>query len=185
MDEKKLQEIERLLSKDALKDNLAKAGVYSVGYTFLEYSLIVRLRRFLTGARESDEFYEQEVLSRHESKLIASCLWFKDRGVLTDGDITDIRQLRKHRTDIAHQLLNILLNTEVQVDGDKLATLFALLSKIDRWWLMEIEIPGNEDFDGQEIDPEQVRSGQMDTLRLLIQSVYNLDTFPALTKSIQ
>jgi hypothetical protein len=174
MDEK-LREVERLLNKDVLKDNLAKAGVYSVGWEFLQYSLIQRPKRFFTMARESDDYYKAEVLSRHEnSPLIASCLWFKQRGVLTDADISDIRQLRKHRTDIAHQMLTVLLNTEVQVDEGKLAKLVSLLGKVDRWWLLEFEIPANEEFDGQEIDPQKVRSGQMDTLWLLIQSVYDL-----------
>jgi len=67
MDEEKLRAIERLLNKDVLRDNLAKAGVYSVGWEFLRYSLVERPKHFFKLGRVSDDEYRHEVLSRHES----------------------------------------------------------------------------------------------------------------------
>ena len=71
-------------------------------------------------------------------------------------------------------MLNVLLNVEVQVDEEKLQTLFALLCRIDRWWLLNFELPSQEQFDGQVIDSNELRSGQMETLWMLIASVYDL-----------
>jgi hypothetical protein len=176
MDKAAFDRLERLFHKDVLKDNLAKAGVYCVGYEFLKYSLVERPKGFFTMAgSKSDDDYKSEILRRHQSPLTASCLWFEEQGALTDEDIRDIDNLRKYRNVIAHELLNVLLGTEVQVDEEMLGKLFALLCKIDRWWLLNFEIPPQEDFDGQDIDPIEVRSGQMETLWFLITSVYNFE----------
>ena len=174
MSQDEIEKLKHLLSRDALRENLARAGVYMIGWEFLKNSLIQRPKElFTTCGLMPDDEYRAEILSRHKSSLMASCLWFKERGVLTDGDIKDIPDLRNYRNVIAHEVLNVLLNTKAQVDEEKLAKLFALLCRIDRWWLVEIEISSNEGFDGQEIDQNEVRSGQMETLWMLINSVYD------------
>src|SRR5579871_1056444 len=147
MDKATLDKLERLLHKDVLKDNLAKAGVYGVGYEFLKHSLIETPKSFFTMAgTDSDEQYKKEILCRHKSALIASCLWFKEHGVLTDEDIAMIVELRNYRNVIAHEVLNVLLNVQVQVDEEKLGNLFALLCKIDQWWLLNFELPSHQEF---------------------------------------
>jgi hypothetical protein len=36
-----------------------------------------------------------------------------------------------------------------------------LLSKIEKWWIIEFEIPSNPDFDGKEINSDEVSSGNV------------------------
>ncbi len=132
----------QLLSKEALKDNLAKAGLYALAYELLKNSLIEKPRGFFAGRdSEPDDRYKAEVLSKHESKLIASCMWFQENGVITEAEVQEVRRLREYRNYIAHELPNVLLDTEQQVDPNKLICLFQILCKIDRWWIAEIEIP--------------------------------------------
>jgi hypothetical protein len=48
-----------------------------------------------------------------------------------------------------------------------------LVAKIDRWWIREVEIPSNPDFDDQNldtIDDSEITSGNMVFLQLLIQT---------------
>jgi hypothetical protein len=163
----------RLLSKDVLKENLAKAGLYVLAYEALKDTIIDRPKGFFTMGRSTNE-YEEVVLNLHPKKnpLFASLRWWQQAGVLTEQDFQEFLQLRKHRNEIAHTLPKVLLNTDIQVDERKLVTIYQLLVKIDRWWLMEIEIPCNEDFDGQEIDPSEVQSGYMHFLGYLITVLY-------------
>jgi len=46
-----------------------------------------------------------------------------------------------------------------------------LLIKVDRWWIREIEIPTNPDFDDQEIDEDEISSGNMLLLSLIFDVV--------------
>ncbi|HXA04639.1 MAG TPA: hypothetical protein VNY30_07365 [Bryobacteraceae bacterium] len=169
--------MKRLLSREVLKENLCKAALYLIGYEMLTESIIRRPEGFFTmGGAEAQTRYKTKVLSLDRDKLIASCKWFEKSGVLTAEEIEEIRAIRKHRTDIAHEMPNVILNADQQVDELKLASMYRLISKIDRWWLMEIEIPCDEAFDGQEIDPSDVKSGKMEFFKLLIASVYGHDS---------
>jgi hypothetical protein len=107
-----------------------------------------------------------------KSEFIASCIWFQKNEVLTADEVKEIRQIRQHRTDIAHEMPNILLNPLTQVDEAKLMRIHELVSKIDRWWITEIEMPCNEEFDGQKVDSTEIKSGRMRFLEHLISAVY-------------
>ena len=43
-----------------------------------------------------------------------------------------------------------------------------LLHKIEKWWIINVEIPTNPDFDGEDIDEDAVVAGRVITLRLLV-----------------
>jgi hypothetical protein len=44
-----------------------------------------------------------------------------------------------------------------------------LIEKLDRWWIMEVEVPSNPAFDGKEVDPSGVASGRVLMLKGLLQ----------------
>jgi hypothetical protein len=179
MDHDTTTKLMRLLSKEVLKDNLAKAGLYALAYEMLKNSIIERPKSFFTMGGEPDDHYKAEVLSKHKDWLVASCLWFQENGAISEEEANDVLQLREHRNYIAHELPNILLNPDVQVDEKKLIRLFELLCKIDQWWITEFEIPTNPDFDGQHISPAEIRSGSMEFVWYLIRVVYGLDELTA------
>jgi hypothetical protein len=178
VDREKSEKLRRLLSASVLKENLAKAGLYTLAYECLVYSLVQRPKKWLTMCGTGpDDRYRAEILNLYPgSPFVASCLWFQQMGVLTAEEVNEIRRIRKHRTDIAHEPINVLLDTEVQVDEAKLFSIFSLLSKIDRWWLSEFEIPANPDFDNAYIDPAELRSGNMEFLSYLIWVVCGKET---------
>jgi len=163
----------RVLDKDVLTENLAKAGLYSLAFQMLQDSIIQRPEGFFTMGEPTKQSYKTKVLDLNpDSKLFASCRWWQQQGVLTEQDIQEFRQLRQHRNEIVHALPNVLLNPDIQVDERKLTTIYQLLCKIDRWWIMEIEIPTNEDFEGQDIDAPGWRSLNMEFLSYLIGALY-------------
>lgn len=171
--QEKQEKVLRLLDKRLLTENLAKAGLYALAYQMLQDSIIKRPEGFFTMGEATKEHYKAVVLDLNpDSKLFASCQWWQQQGVLTEQDIQEFRQLRQHRNEIVHALPNVLLSPDIQVDEHKLITIYQLLCKIDRWWIMEIDIPTNADFDGQDIDASEVRSGNMEFLGYLIRVLY-------------
>lgn len=165
--EKQLVDLLYLLSPDVLKENLAKAGLYLVSYEFLKTSIMSQLKGYLTlWGSKSDEDHRSQVLKKHESPFIACCLWYQEERALTAEDVEEVKRIRKHRTDIAHEMHNVLLNPQTQVDESKLMGIYRLLSKIDRWWITEVY------WDGRGIRPSGAMSGRMIFLERFIAAVY-------------
>ena len=175
MDAQTVEKLGHLLSREVLKENLAKAGLYSLAFELLKRTIIERPRGFFTmSGLVATDHYKTEVLANEgKDTLIASCRWFEREGVLTAEEIEEIKQLRLHRNNIVHELPNVIFNPKVQIEDAKLTKILHLLSKIDRWWIIQFEIPINEEFDGQEIDPSEVRSGSAEFLEYLIGIVYD------------
>ncbi len=44
-----------------------------------------------------------------------------------------------------------------------------LLHKIEVWWIANVEIPTDPDFDGREIDEDGIVSGPIMTIKLLLE----------------
>ena len=45
----------------------------------------------------------------------------------------------------------------------------ALVQKIEKWWIINVEIPTNPDFDGKDIDEDGIISGPSWVMQLLVQ----------------
>jgi len=176
MDEEHARTLLHLLSKDVLKSNLAKAGLFALAYELLKDSIIERPKDFFTmcGVR-NDGTYTKEVLSKHPNRLIASCRWFQENGAITADEVAEVIEFREHRNYIAHELPNVLLGARSHIQEAKLVRLFEILCKIDRWWISEVEIPTNPDFDGKEVRASEIRSGSMEFISYLISVVYDLE----------
>lgn len=106
------------------------------------------------------------MLDRDRSPVYASLIWLLDRGVLEEADLDQFERLKLCRNKLAHDLASVSLGTAT----DHL-TLFPvmleLLSKIERWWIVNVEIPINEDLDGAEIDEAGIVPGRVMTVRIL------------------
>jgi hypothetical protein len=50
-----------------------------------------------------------------------------------------IRDARKQRGDLAHEMPNVLLRSGEQVDIDGLKRICELAYRIDEWWLVNVE----------------------------------------------
>ena len=89
--------IVNLLSRDVLKQNLAKAGLYALAYEMLKNSIIERPKGFFTLGGQKTAEYRTEVLSKHTNVLIASCRWLQENGAITEEEINEVLQFRDYR----------------------------------------------------------------------------------------
>jgi hypothetical protein len=99
--------------------------------------------------------------------------------VFSEEDVALSRQIREHRDEIAHDIPRFLGTADGVIRIELLETIFVLLSKIDKWWIREIEIPANPDFDDRQLteeDYESSMSGSMIFLSLMIPIAFGDDS---------
>jgi hypothetical protein len=172
----------KFLNPESLTQNLTRAAIFITCWEMLKEAVLEQPRDFFTHEWRDGEgipspTYKTDVLSLSRDPLIASALWFRDQHAITDDDIQLLRVLRTHRNDIAHELPKFLGSKEFDVQLDLLNGILQLVEKIDKWWIQNIEIPTNPDFDGRELTQEVldgVTSMRMVFINLLV-SVANGD----------
>ena len=145
------EELLRLIHPDTLKENLVRAAVYIIAYEFLENLLRDRLEDFYGYAGDgswdvkreklkSGKKYAMEVRAKDKDDLfVASCRWFEEEKVLTSDDVEFIKEARKQRGNLAHEMPSVLLRSGEQVDIHGLKRICELAYRIDEWWLVSVE----------------------------------------------
>lgn len=175
--EKAFRSWAKLLNPEELRSNLVRASIYLTAYELLHQALIEPLKGFFSYGFDADgtflgEEYRTKVLSLHKKPFFASAIWFRDSGALTNDDLDRIREIRDHRNFVAHHIPEILGSIDSKVRSDLLVSVAEIVRKIDVWWIREIEIPTNSDFDAaavDEIDTAGIFSMRMAILDLLLQ----------------
>ena len=163
----------KFLNPESLRSNLILASLYLAAYETLKNSIIDQIKSFFTFEKSAqqegiDTKYAADVMSLDKSPLRASALWLERQCVIDAHDMAKLDAIRKHRNDIAHSLPRFVSTVESHVDLSLLQAILELVAKVDRWWLMEFEIPSNSDFDGKNIDSSNCQSGNMIFLGMLI-----------------
>lgn len=165
---------EKFLNPQKLKRNLISASVFLAAYELLKQSLIEQLRGFYSteldasgGWRISEE-YRTEVLALDKREMVACSKWFLKVGALGADDLVVLKELAEHRNFIAHELPEII-GASNEVSLLHMRCIYAVTSKIDNWWIREIEIPVNPNFDGREFTEEEL-SGCF-SMRVMIMSL--------------
>ena len=163
----------KLLHPKALKSNLIVVSLFIVSFELLVQSIVKQLRSLYwcgfdkNGPRISPN-YDRNVLALHKNKLTASLLWLKSNRAIDDADIDLVDRIRHHRNALAHEMPKFLASSEAEVDVDLLVAMHDLICKIDRWWIREIEIPVHLDLQDKEINDEEIQSGNMMMLSMLL-----------------
>lgn len=173
MDSEIKQGWENYLDPERTRATLLSASIFIAGFESLQNSIVEHLRYFFfTGFDESgDKFdpqYQADVLARNRSPVYASLEWLKDRKAIDQADINSYDRVKACRNKLAHELLSTLTTTGLPGEYEACFNeMIALLHKIELWWITEVEIPTNPDFDGQEIDRDGIMPGPIMHMRLL------------------
>jgi hypothetical protein len=113
--------------------------------------------------------YQSKVLSKDKNQLNASLQWLRENDAIDDEDLATFEKLRITRNLLAHQLFAVVTGQVESAHEAQFDSLVALLRKIGVWWIVNVEIPTNPNFDGQEIDEEAIVPGAVLSLQMLIQ----------------
>ena len=182
----------KLLNPEELKENLIQCSTFITAWEILKEAIVVPIlwfytNGFITNDSNDKKFtrpkYHKEVMeldTRKKNKDVvhASCLWLRKNNVIDDADIQMISDIREHRNLVTHEMIKVLGSVKVQVKLELLDNLIDILNKIDRWWIIEVEIPTNPDFtaiDFDTIDYDGILSGRMMVLQLISKVAYGDD----------
>ena len=91
---------------------------------------------------------------QHANKEFRAALhWFCDLGAITEDEFHDIERIYALRNDIGHELLQIIADdNKSPIKLDDVLTTFSVYLKVVRWWVKEVEVTTDPDFDQERYD---------------------------------
>ncbi|MGO4891840.1 hypothetical protein [Flavobacterium sp. W21_SRS_FM6] len=168
---------QKLLHPKLLKRNLITASLYLSAYEVCKNSIIEKPKIFFSDGIVEEklnlEEYKKEVLSLAKSPLEATLLWFKSHGAIDDNDINGFKESRKLRNDIAHELPLYISESDRNIDQSAYESLLEVTHKVGVWWLINFELPINPDYDCQEIDENEIKTGTLIMLQMIMDIAYD------------
>ncbi len=169
---------QKFINPQTLRKNLVAASIFITAYEMMRDALVGQLRQFFTNDWRSDETwapsqeYTEKVLALDKREVVACALWFKNSGALSEEDLALLKKIANHRNEIAHELPALITTDGRDVSIALLRSIHHLTSKIDNWWIRNVEVPTNPDFDDRyptEKELDEAVSLRMIFMSLLIQ----------------
>ena len=175
-----------LFDMDVLKDSIQMVALYVTVYELLESTVVSKPKDFYTVIDWDDKAkreYREHVLSLYDPKaipgingrrkdIICSLLWFKQSGAIDDDDLRVFVASKQLRNTLAHNMFQAIAE-----GGSKLVKqftqMYALFCKIERWWIMEIELPISGEYEPDKVDADGVQSGHMVVLNCILDILAN------------
>jgi len=190
MDNEKFQKAKRDIKKNSipetLKRNLINASLILTAYELMKYSLIDKVKGFF----EFDKEHIPESYNEHKNEiekirkklpkefqkypLLIYARWFKEHEALSEVDFNNLVRIWRYRNRIAHELIEFLVDSDFELEVKYLFEIRDIVEKADIWWVKEVEIPINPDFDQVEVKDSDIRSGRMIILDHLISVALDL-----------
>jgi hypothetical protein len=163
----------KFLNPDILRSNLIVASIFLAAYEMLRASVIDRIRSFFSNEFRDGEWiasqdHQTNCLALDKSPLRASLLWLKQMSAIDDADIARVDRIREHRNELAHDLPKFLGTADADVNVQLLVGIYELVAKIDRWWIREVDMTTDPDFDGREVTDEDIASGNMLFIQIML-----------------
>lgn len=174
MDPKVRQSWVEFLNPEVTRLRMIAASIYIAGFEILKDSVVDRIRSFFwTGFDESgdkiDPKYQSDVLARNRSPVYASLDWLKEMNAIDDGDVAVFDRVKTCRNILAHKLFSALASEGLPPEFEEcFSSMVALLRKVEVWWITNVEIPTNPDYDGSEVDEDAIIPGPVMSMQLLM-----------------
>jgi hypothetical protein len=156
------------LDPENLKGNLMLSSLYIATFESFKDYIVDEVKFFFhNGLKDGidifDPKYETHVKAKDKSVVKASLLWLMEMEAIDENDILKVDDLRQYRNKLSHELMTLLFEGLPEELPEKFAQLIQLRVKVEKWWILNIEIPTNPDFDSDiEINEDNVMtSSQM------------------------
>ncbi|MCX6960473.1 MAG: hypothetical protein NTW91_09410 [Verrucomicrobia bacterium] len=130
---------------------LHQAALYLVAWETLRSAVLDRVKGFFTDGWTRDESrkmaaqtsleYKEQVFSKNpRDEFHAACLWLVEHHALDEGDLEIISLARKHRNEIAHEIVGFITMFDRDVSRELLHGIYGVVKKHDIWWLTEVDM---------------------------------------------
>ncbi|MEZ5681495.1 MAG: hypothetical protein R3E14_09400 [Erythrobacter sp.] len=167
---------EEFLNPDVIRTKLIAAGLFLVGHEMLldsitRHPLSFFSNRWTTSGPERSAEYKTEILARDPKgkgdAVRGSIAWLRMMEVITPQDECDIKAVTDMRNELAHEMTAMVSGSKAPNHFDHFAKVMNLVQKIEKWWIVNVELSTNPDYDGQEIDEEGIISGPSLVIQML------------------
>jgi len=164
---------EEFLNPEVTRPRLIAASIYIAEFEVLKEAIVDRTRDFFwmdfdESGDKIDPRYKSDVLDRKKSPVYASLSWLREMNVINDSDIRVFDRVKACRNTLAHNLFSTLAAEGLPPDFEQRFTeMVELLRKIEVWWIVNFEIPTNPNYDGCDIDEEEIVPGWLASIQLL------------------
>ena len=161
------------LNPDVIRPKLIVASLYIAAYEMLSNLIVDRIKSFYTTGFDAsgpriDPKYYVEVRSKNSSPVYASLQWLKESSAIDDSDIAVFGNVKRARNELAHEIMNLLAKELPSDLHTRFAEMVSLIEKVEKWWIINVEIPATPDFDGHDIDEKDIICGPVIAIKLLI-----------------
>lgn len=165
---------ERFLDPDVVRPSLFMATMFITTFEILKNSIVDHIRDFYSVGWSKDgntvhPDYANKVLSRKTSPVYASLDWLIEHHAIDDSDLAAFDRLKRTRNLLVHQLFDVVTGQVESSHQEQFGDLVELLRKVEVWWVVNVEIATNPDYDGQEIDEAGIVPGAVLSLQMLLQ----------------
>ena len=165
---------ERILDRGVVRPSLFMATMFITTFEILKNSIVVRIRDYYSIGWSKDDdtvhpVYASKVLSRNTSPVYASLDWLMEHQALDESDLATFELLKRTRNLLAHQLFAVVTGQVESSHQRQFADLVELLRKVEVWWVVNVEVTTNPDYDDQEIDEAGIVPGAILSLQMLLQ----------------
>jgi len=145
----------KFLDPENLKGNLMFSSLYIATFESFKDYVIDEVKFFFhNGFKDGQDIfdpkYETHVKSKDKNITKASLFWFLEMDAIAENDIDLYDDLRQYRNKLSHELMNLLFEGLPEELPLKFSQLLQLRIKIEKWWMLNIEIPTNPDFDNMD-----------------------------------
>lgn len=167
---------ENFLDPNILKNHLIFLSLFIAAFELTKDIIISKPKDFFMIGFEDGEWitspnYKTAVLCRNKSPLYASLDWFKEQSAITQDDINLFTKIKNSRNEAVHEILAVIGNGPTEKFKQDFTNLINLLTKIERWWFAEIELPLT-DLDPNNVDLDGVMPGSVLTIKMLEEVAY-------------
>jgi hypothetical protein len=170
------QQWENILTPELLRSNLISASIYITTFEIMKNSIITRVQDFYkftnSWLQEKDLFanpqYQNDVLNKDKRLVYASLQWLKESQAVSDNDIKTFNQTKRLRNLLAHEFPKMLTEGLPSELPERYNDMVSLLNKIEKWWIINFEIPVNPDIAGKDIDEKEIIPGPILSLQILL-----------------
>lgn len=163
---------ENFLNPKVMRPLLITASIYITAYEMLKESIVGRIRDFyiipfFKPNEESKKEYQKEVLSRNKSPLYASLDWLKEHEVIEEKDIEAFDGIKECRNALTHHLFEKISGNNLPDLESLFPSMMELLNKVEVWWIVNVEVANNPDYEDKEIDESGIQPGPVLMLRMM------------------
>ncbi len=170
--EKHFKDWMKFLDENEVKFQLITASLYLTAYDLLIDTVIRKIEEFYTDGFDENGFivserYKTEVRGLYKKDIvIASTKWLVQNEVITKLELERIKLFKAHRNELAHELAQMISNSDANTKTEFIAEIRDLYFKIQKWWFVEFECQVNPDL------------GKLDTDKLNYDEVLMMQMLP-------